>query len=112
MSAVWKANHAGRAIKRAENPCHCCNIRNDDIAVPNADKDKCRWCTLLGYQDDSDKKCYHYNMLTEEVVKSMEANLSKLEDIFQGMLEELVEVREQSQLQCNENPRVRTSQAL
>ncbi|KAL7555440.1 hypothetical protein ACA910_008060 [Epithemia clementina (nom. ined.)] len=111
MLAAWKANKVGGAMKRDDNPCHCCNIRNENIAVPNKDKDKCRWCTLLGYQDDPNKKCYHYPMLTDELVKSMETVLVKLEEIFQGMLDELMEVRQHSEINCKENPRIRSSRA-
>ncbi|KAL7573853.1 hypothetical protein ACA910_012424 [Epithemia clementina (nom. ined.)] len=106
MSAVWKMNQFGGAIKRDENPCHCCNICNDDIVVPNDDKDQCRWCCRLGHDKDDTKKCYHYKMLTDEVVESMDADLTKLEELFHGMLDEVYVHREKSEILCNENPRI------
>ncbi|KAL7568269.1 hypothetical protein ACA910_022609 [Epithemia clementina (nom. ined.)] len=111
MSAIWKANKVGGAMKRDENPCHCCNIRNNDIAVPNPEKQNCHWCMLLGYTNNNEKKCYHYPMLTNDLVKCMEADLTKLEEIFQGMLDKLLEVCENLELNCNENPHVRTLRA-
>ncbi|KAL7555955.1 hypothetical protein ACA910_015253 [Epithemia clementina (nom. ined.)] len=111
MLAVWKSNQVGGAMKRDEHPCHCCNMKNEEITIPNSDKDQCRWCTLLGYQGDETKKCYHYQMLTGKAVKSMEDDLQGLEDVFQGMLDKLIAIREQSHLNCNENPRIRVNKA-
>ncbi|KAL7580693.1 hypothetical protein ACA910_002201 [Epithemia clementina (nom. ined.)] len=106
MSAVWKMNPFGGAMKNCDYSCHCCGILNDHIAVPNDDKDECRWCCLLGYDKDVNKKCYHYKMLTEDVLKALEEDLANLENVFQGMIEEIDEIRGRSQILFSENPRV------
>ncbi|KAL7580553.1 hypothetical protein ACA910_003678 [Epithemia clementina (nom. ined.)] len=106
MSAVWKMNKCGGAMKRDEHPCHCCNIENDNIAVPNEVKDQCRWCCLLGHDQDDNKKCYHYKMLTDNVLQAMNADLAKLEELFQGMVDEVEKVCFNSQILCSDNPRV------
>ncbi|KAL7560582.1 hypothetical protein ACA910_013477 [Epithemia clementina (nom. ined.)] len=106
MSAVWKMNQFGGAMNNRDHPCHCCGIENDNIATPNDDKDECRWCCLLGYDKDKSKKCFHYKMLTEDVLKSMEEDLANLESVFQEMIEEIGTIRERSQILCTENPRV------
>ncbi|KAL7571515.1 hypothetical protein ACA910_020934 [Epithemia clementina (nom. ined.)] len=36
----------------------------------------------------------------------MDTNLTKLEESFQGMVEDLWDIREKSKILCNENPRV------
>ncbi|KAL7577986.1 hypothetical protein ACA910_007602 [Epithemia clementina (nom. ined.)] len=106
MSAVWKMNKCGGAMKRDEHPCHCCNIENDNIAVPNEDKDQYRWCCLLSHDQDENKKCYHYKMLTDNVLQAMNADLAKLEELFQGMVDKVENIRSNSQILCNKNPRV------
>ncbi|KAL7567238.1 hypothetical protein ACA910_016708 [Epithemia clementina (nom. ined.)] len=50
-------------------------------------------------------------MLTDKLVKSIETDLVKLEEFFLGMLDELMEVRQHSEINCEENPRVRLSRA-
>ncbi|KAL7563979.1 hypothetical protein ACA910_007098 [Epithemia clementina (nom. ined.)] len=105
MSAVWKMNQFGGAMKHDEHPCYCCNITNDNMAVPNDDKDDCRWCRLMGLHNDKEKKCYHYKMLMEEVLELMDADLKKLEQVLKGMIDNVYEVCKKSKILRAENPR-------
>ncbi|KAL7562091.1 hypothetical protein ACA910_019841 [Epithemia clementina (nom. ined.)] len=45
-------------------------------------------------------------MLTDEVLKLMDADLKKLEQVFQGMIDEVYEVSEKSKILCSKNPRI------
>ncbi|KAL7580367.1 hypothetical protein ACA910_004395 [Epithemia clementina (nom. ined.)] len=110
MNAVWKTNEFGCATKTRGNakPCHCCLllISNDELVLPKDDKSSCRWCTSSGAAEDDSKRCYHHRIVTEQVAATMEVELSALEDIFKGMLQEVEVFQKESLIHTSDNPKV------
>ncbi|KAL7578543.1 hypothetical protein ACA910_011602 [Epithemia clementina (nom. ined.)] len=64
-----------------------------------------------GIPGQSQQEVLSLSDANRQVSEVMESDLVKLEDIFQGMLDELLEVRQHSEINCEENPRVRSSRA-
>ena len=106
----------GGAFKVKKNPCHICDIHDDDIIAPN--KELCsRWCRKWEEEESNEMsvlpgawcgKCYHKEWLSEEAKETL------LEDIwlqdeciesYLGDVEEMDIIRENSFINVDEDPR-------
>ena len=74
MSATWKGLCRGRGAKQATYPCHCCGINSKDLARQNSHSCH-RWCSA---HNDPDFKCYHHEMVTDEVLEAMQGEVEEL----------------------------------
>ena len=74
MSATWKGLCRGGGAKQATYPCHCCGINSKDLARQNS-RNCHRWCSA---HDDPDFKCYHHEMVTDEVLEAMQGEVEEL----------------------------------
>jgi hypothetical protein len=103
MSATWKGLKKGGACKREGFFCHACTCQSDKVHHPN-DTLCDRFC---GSRDETEWKCYHHSITTNEQVEKMKEDVAVLQ---QQMNESLERIQASTKIKIYlENHRSRTS---
>jgi len=110
MSVGWKGLKRGGAAKVHTNPCHCCAVRSENLARPNAIKCS-RWCTPFLLEDvvdtaatrDEDAEetaeevaatkdellCFHHDLVDECRLREVGEQIESLEEALAAQLSEI-----------------------
>ena len=97
LSAAWKGLMRGGGAKAHDHPCHCCGAHSDHLHHPN--EENCsRFCEA--HDEDSELRCYHTPIITDERMKDME---EELDELIQTVETEVVQYADKTEL-TNENP--------
>ena len=100
MSAAWKGLGRGGGAKVHNYPCHCCGIHSDELHHPKTNRCD-RWCQGLHQDKPAGWRCYHNDIVTDEALISMEAEMTEL---LEGLENNLQDVDATSQLNLEEDP--------
>jgi hypothetical protein len=107
MSAQWKMFGVGGAAKVHTFPCHCCPIKSDDLARPNAVQ--CNLCAEIHPDRRPNLNCYHQPMMTQEKMARTEIEFEELKSSLSGIFDEIDKIREDSIINQNQDPRAPSS---
>ncbi len=103
----WCGLDSGGAAKVVDQPCPCCAITSDDLAVPNANH-----CSRFCSQWETDGKlrgypnwhCYHKPFIMPARIAILREECERLVQELGTLAENLVEYAEESKLDSSEDP--------
>jgi hypothetical protein len=100
MSAAWKGLGRGGGANVHNYPCYCCGIHSDKLHHPKTNRCDC-WCPGLHQDKPAGWRCYHNDIVTDEALISMEAEMTEL---LEGLENNMQKVDAASQLNLEEDP--------
>jgi hypothetical protein len=120
MKVIQNGLGKGGAFKVRKNPCHICDIKDDNIDAPN--KILCsRWCRKWHSNSEGEQneetselpgvwsgKCYHMEWLSEEAQQKLLEDIEvqdKCIESYLGGVEDMEVIRQQSLINVQEDPR-------
>jgi hypothetical protein len=117
MKVIQNGLGKGGAFKVRKNPCHICDIKDDDLDTPN--KMLCgRWCRKWHQNSLEEEtsilpgtwsgKCYHKEWCSEEAQEQLLEDIAVQDNCIEsylGGVEDMGVIREQSTINVEEDPR-------
>jgi hypothetical protein len=103
----WCGLDSGGAAKVVDQPCPCCAITSDDLAVPNAN-----WCSRFCNQWKAEGKlggypnwkCYHKPLITPARIAILREELDRLLEELGSLSENIDSFVKESKIDCSEDP--------